>query len=104
MQALAEDESPDMSAPRAALLKRLDELATKDWLAVLRGGQKIPEFDACCICVHAWQHEFIGQNRIRRCWSSSAGTVVAAGMAPGILEQVITADSAHSLGSSRVAR
>jgi hypothetical protein len=33
---LAKDESPDMSAPRAALLKRLDEVATKDWLAVLR--------------------------------------------------------------------
>jgi len=26
-----------MSAPRAALLKRLEEVATKDWLAVLRG-------------------------------------------------------------------
>ncbi len=25
-----------MSAPRAALLKRLEEVATKDWLAVLR--------------------------------------------------------------------
>jgi|GEM_PF-1308540 len=30
------NDSPDMSAPRAALLKRLEEVATKDWLAVLR--------------------------------------------------------------------
>ncbi len=36
MQALAKDDSPDMSAPRAALLKRLEDVATKDWLAVLR--------------------------------------------------------------------
>ena len=32
---LAKDDSPDMSAPRAALLKRLEEVATKEWLAVL---------------------------------------------------------------------
>jgi len=37
MQTLAKDDSPDMSAPRAALLKRLDDVATKEWLAVLRG-------------------------------------------------------------------
>jgi hypothetical protein len=36
MQTLAQDDSPDMSAPRAALLKRLEDVATKDWLAVLR--------------------------------------------------------------------
>ena len=36
MQTLAKDDSPDMSAPHAALLKRLEEVATKDWLAVLR--------------------------------------------------------------------
>ncbi len=36
MQALAEDESADMSAPRAALLKRLKEVPTKEWLAVLQ--------------------------------------------------------------------
>ena len=36
MQALAKDDSADMSAPRAALMKRLDEVATKEWLAVLR--------------------------------------------------------------------
>ena len=38
MQTLANDDSPDMSTPRAALLKRLDEMATKDWMAVLREG------------------------------------------------------------------
>ena len=38
MQTLAKDDSPDMSAARAALLKRLEEVATKDWLAVLREG------------------------------------------------------------------
>ena len=36
MQTLAKDDSPDMSTPRAALLKRLEEVATKEWLAVLR--------------------------------------------------------------------
>jgi len=36
MQTLAKDASPDMSAPRASLLKRLEEVATKEWLAVLR--------------------------------------------------------------------
>ena len=35
-QTLAKDESPDISAPRAALLKRLEEVATVEWLAVLR--------------------------------------------------------------------
>ena len=32
------NDRPDMSAPRAALLKRLEEVATKDWLEVLREG------------------------------------------------------------------
>jgi hypothetical protein len=41
MQTLAKDDSPDMSTPRAALLKRLVEVATKDWLALLREG-KLP--------------------------------------------------------------
>jgi hypothetical protein len=36
MQTRAKDDSPDMSAPRAALLKRLEEVAAKDWLVVLR--------------------------------------------------------------------
>ena len=36
MQTLGKDDSPAMSAPRAALLKRLEEVATKDWLTVLR--------------------------------------------------------------------
>ena len=36
MQTLAKNDSPDMSAPRAALLKRLEEVATKDWLAVMK--------------------------------------------------------------------
>ena len=36
MQTLAKDDSPDMTAPRAALLKRLEEVATKEWLEVLR--------------------------------------------------------------------
>lgn len=39
MQTLANDDSPDISAPRAALLKRLDEVATKEWLAVLSEGK-----------------------------------------------------------------
>jgi len=38
MQMLAEDESAEMSAPRTALLKRLEEVATKEWQAVLREG------------------------------------------------------------------
>ena len=28
-----------MSAPRAALMKRLEEVATKEWLEMLRGKQ-----------------------------------------------------------------
>ena len=36
MQTLAKDDSPDMSAPLAALLKRLEEVAAPEWLAVLR--------------------------------------------------------------------
>jgi hypothetical protein len=36
MQTLAKDDSPDMSAPRTALLNCLEEVATKEWLAVLR--------------------------------------------------------------------
>ena len=36
MQTLAKDDSPDMTAPRAALLKRLEEVATQDWLAVMK--------------------------------------------------------------------
>jgi hypothetical protein len=36
MQTLAKVDSPDMSAIRAALLKRSEEVVTKDWLAVLR--------------------------------------------------------------------
>ncbi len=39
MQTLAKADSPDMSAPRAALLKRLEEVASKEWLAVLREGR-----------------------------------------------------------------
>ena len=44
MQSLAKDGSPDMSAPRAALLKRLEEVATKEWLVVLRGGKVVLGF------------------------------------------------------------
>jgi hypothetical protein len=40
MQTLAKDDSPDMSTPRAALLKRLVEVATRDWMAVLREGNQ----------------------------------------------------------------
>jgi hypothetical protein len=40
MQTLAKDDSPNMSSPRAALLKRLDEVATRDWMAVLREGNQ----------------------------------------------------------------
>ncbi len=36
MQALAKDDSAELSGPRAALMKRLDEVAAKEWLAVLR--------------------------------------------------------------------
>ena len=36
MQTLAKDESADMRGPRKALLKRLDDVATMEWLAVLR--------------------------------------------------------------------
>ena len=39
MQTLAKDDSADMIAPRAALMKRLEEVATKEWLAVLREGK-----------------------------------------------------------------
>lgn len=39
MQTLAKDDSPDMSAPRAALLKRLGEVGARDWLTVLREGK-----------------------------------------------------------------
>lgn len=36
MQTLVKDDSPGMSAPRAALMNRLEDVATKEWLAVLR--------------------------------------------------------------------
>jgi len=35
MQTLAKDGSADMGVPRTALMKRLEEVATKEWLAVL---------------------------------------------------------------------
>jgi hypothetical protein len=38
VQTLAKDNSPDMAAPRAALLKRLEEVAAEEWLAVLLGS------------------------------------------------------------------
>ena len=36
MQTLAKDDSPAMSAPRATLLEHLEEVAIKEWLAVVR--------------------------------------------------------------------
>ncbi len=36
MQTLAKDENAAMNEPRAALMKKLEEVATKEWLAVLR--------------------------------------------------------------------
>ena len=39
MQTLVKDDSAEMSDPRAALLKRLDEVAKPEWLAVLREGK-----------------------------------------------------------------
>lgn len=39
MQTLSTDNSPDMSAPRAALMKRLEQVATAAWLAVLRDAK-----------------------------------------------------------------
>jgi hypothetical protein len=36
MQTLAKDDSPDMSAPRTVFMTRLEEVATKEWLEVLR--------------------------------------------------------------------
>jgi hypothetical protein len=42
MQTLAKDDRPDMSAPRASLMKRLEEVASKEWLAVLRESARKP--------------------------------------------------------------
>ena len=39
MQTLAMDESADMRGPREDLMKKLDEVATREWLAVLRVGK-----------------------------------------------------------------
>ena len=36
MQLLAKDDSVEMAGPRAALMKRLEEVATQEWLGVLR--------------------------------------------------------------------
>lgn len=36
MQQLAKDDSAGMTGPRAALMKRLEEVATPEWLVVLR--------------------------------------------------------------------
>ena len=36
MQTLAKDESAEMREPHQELLKKLEEVATKDWLVVLR--------------------------------------------------------------------
>ena len=38
MQTLANDESAEMRGPQEALMKRLEEVATKEWLAVPRGS------------------------------------------------------------------
>jgi hypothetical protein len=38
LQTLANDDSADMNAPCAALLKRLEDVVTKEWLVVL--GEK----------------------------------------------------------------
>jgi hypothetical protein len=35
MQALTKDDSPEMTVPRESLMKRLEDVATKEWLAVL---------------------------------------------------------------------
>ena len=40
MQHMRPDPSPAMAAPRRALMKRLEEVATKDWLEVLRTSEK----------------------------------------------------------------
>jgi hypothetical protein len=40
MQNLAKDESVEMKEPRAALMKKLEEVATAEWLAVLRDGER----------------------------------------------------------------
>ena len=39
MQTLAKGDSPDLSALRSVLLKRLEEVAAKEWLGVL--GQTV---------------------------------------------------------------
>ena len=39
MQTLTKDDSAAMSAPRAALLERLDEVAAPEWLAMLRDSE-----------------------------------------------------------------
>ena len=36
MQTLAKDDSVEMKAPRDALMKKLEEVAAPEWLAVLR--------------------------------------------------------------------
>lgn len=38
MQTLGKDENAAVNEPRAALLKKLEEVATQEWLAVLRGS------------------------------------------------------------------
>ena len=47
MQTLETDKNPDMTAPRAALMKRLDEVATKEWLKVLE--ESIPKFQVLAL-------------------------------------------------------
>ena len=39
MQTLAKDDDADMTTPRAALMKKLEELATQEWLAVLKAAK-----------------------------------------------------------------
>lgn len=40
MQTLAKDDSPERESPRVALMKCLEGLASKAWLAVLRGSAR----------------------------------------------------------------
>jgi hypothetical protein len=55
MQTLANDDSPDMSAPRAALMTKLEEVATKEWLAVLRESN--PELLPVPKLIIGWREE-----------------------------------------------
>ena len=57
MQMLAKDENAAMNEPQAALMKKLEEVASKDWLAALREGRQASSWLQQSACVRIFRHD-----------------------------------------------